>query len=42
MNAAMILYTGGKAASLRAALPIAQETLAAGVAKKKLGELLSR
>src|SRR5256885_1374467 len=42
MNAAMILYTGSKAASLRAALPLAQETLASGAAKKKLGELLSR
>jgi anthranilate phosphoribosyltransferase len=42
MNAAMILYAGSKAPSLRAALPIAQETLAAGAAKKKLGELLSR
>jgi anthranilate phosphoribosyltransferase len=42
MNAAMILYTGGKAASIRAALPLAQETLASGAAKKKLGEFLSR
>jgi anthranilate phosphoribosyltransferase len=42
MNAAMILYAGSKAPSLRAALPIAQETLASGAAKKKLGELLSR
>src|SRR5438105_1687871 len=42
MNAAMILYAGGKAASLRAALPLAQEALASGAAKKKLGELLSR
>ena len=42
MNAAMILYTGGKASSIRAALPLAQETLASGAAKKKLGELLSR
>jgi anthranilate phosphoribosyltransferase len=39
MNAAMILYAGSKAPSLRAALPIAQETLASGAAKKKLGEL---
>ncbi len=42
MNAAMILYTGDKAASLRAALPLAQETLASGAAKKKLAELSSR
>jgi anthranilate phosphoribosyltransferase len=39
MNAAMILYAGSKAPSLRAALPIAQETLASGAAKKKLAEL---
>src|SRR2546427_1542772 len=42
MNAAMILYTGGKAASIRAALPLAQEALASGAAKKKLDEFLSR
>lgn len=42
MNVAMILYTGGKASSIRAALPLAQEALASGAAKKKLGELLSR
>jgi len=42
MNAALILYAGGKASSIRAALPLAQETLASGAAKKKLGELLSR
>jgi len=40
MNAAMILYAGSKAPSLRAALPIAQETLASGAAKKKLKELV--
>ena len=39
MNAAMILYAGGKAASIRAALPLAQEALASGAAKKKLAEL---
>jgi len=42
MNAAMILYAGGKASSLRAALPLAQEALASGAAKKKLAELSSR
>ncbi len=39
MNAAAILYTGGKASSIRAAIPLAQETLASGAAKKKLQEL---
>lgn len=42
MNAAMILYAGGKAASIRDALALAQETLASGTAKKKLTELVSR
>ena len=42
MNAAMILYAGGKAASLRTALPFAQEALASGAAKKKLQELSQR
>src|SRR2546425_9280983 len=42
MNAALILYAGGKPATLRAALPLAQESLASGAAKKKLGELVSR
>jgi len=42
MNAAMILYAGGKAASLRAALPLAQEALSSGAAKKKLQELSQR
>jgi anthranilate phosphoribosyltransferase len=42
MNAAMILYTGGKAASIRAALPLAQEALSSGAAKKKLKELISQ
>jgi anthranilate phosphoribosyltransferase len=42
MNAAMILYTGGKASSIRASLPLAQEALASGAAKKKLAELLLR
>jgi anthranilate phosphoribosyltransferase len=41
MNAAAILYAGGKAPSLRAAVPLAQETLATGAAKKKLAELSS-
>ena len=39
MNAAMILYIGGKAASIRDAVALAQATLASGSAKKKLGEL---
>jgi len=39
MNAAMILYAGGKASSIRDALALAQEALASGAAKKKLGEL---
>jgi len=39
MNAAMILYAGGKAASIRDALPLAKETLAGGAAKRKLEEL---
>ena len=42
MNAAMILYVGAKAASIRAALPLAQEALASGAAKKKLGELTQK
>ncbi len=39
MNAAMILYSGGKAPSIRTALPIAQEALTSGAAKRKLAEL---
>jgi anthranilate phosphoribosyltransferase len=39
MNAAMILYAGGKASSIRDALALARETLASGAAKKKLAEL---
>jgi len=39
MNAAMILYVGGKAASLRDAIALARETLASGAAKRKLAEL---
>jgi anthranilate phosphoribosyltransferase len=39
MNAAMILYAGGKAASIRDALPLARATLASGAAKTKLDEL---
>ena len=39
MNAAMILYAGGKASSVRDALPLAREALASGAAKKKLAEL---
>jgi anthranilate phosphoribosyltransferase len=42
MNAAMILYTGGKASSIRAALPLAQEALSSGAAKRKLAELSQR
>jgi len=42
MNAAMILYAGGKASSIRVSLPLAQEALASGAAKKKLAELLLR
>lgn len=36
MNAAMILYAGGKATSIRAAVSLAQEALASGAAKRKL------
>ena len=39
MNAAAILYTAGKAASIRAAVPLALETLESGGAKKKLAQL---
>ena len=39
MNAAMILYAGGKASSVHDALALAREALASGAAKKKLGEL---
>src|SRR5713101_7426897 len=39
MNAAMILYAGGKAPSIRTAFPLAQDALISGAAKKKLGEL---
>ncbi|MDO8730299.1 MAG: anthranilate phosphoribosyltransferase, partial [Candidatus Omnitrophota bacterium] len=39
MNAAMILYVGGKASSIRDAVALAQGTLASGAAKKKLEEL---
>ncbi len=42
MNAAMMLYAGGKASSIRDALALARETLASGAAKKKLGELSSQ
>ena len=41
MNAAMILYVGGKASSIRDAVALAQSTLASGAAKKKLQELSS-
>lgn len=41
MNAAAILYAGGKAPSIRAAVPLAQDTLASGAAKKKLLALSS-
>jgi len=36
----MILYAGGKASSIKAAVSLAQETLASGAAKKKLQELV--
>ena len=39
MNAAMILYAGGKAPSIHTAFPLAQEALASGAAKRKLEEL---
>ena len=39
MNASAILYTAGRAPSLRAASSLAQETLDSGAAKKKLAEL---
>jgi len=39
INAALILYAGGKAASLRTSLPLAQEALSSGAAKRKLEEL---
>ena len=42
MNAAMILYAGGKAPSIRTAFPLAQDALASGAAKKKLEELSLR
>lgn len=38
MNAAAILYVGGKAPSIRAAVPLATETLQSGAAMKKLLE----
>jgi len=41
MNAAMILYAGGKSASLREAVSLAQATLASGAAKRKLAALCS-
>ena len=42
MNAAMILYAGGKAPSIRTAFPLAQDALASCAAKKKLEELSLR
>lgn len=42
MNAAAILYTAGKAASIRAAVPLALETLESGAAKKKLAQLAQK
>jgi anthranilate phosphoribosyltransferase len=39
MNAAAILYTAGKTASLRAAVPLASEIVASGAAKEKLAAL---
>jgi anthranilate phosphoribosyltransferase len=42
MNAAMILYAGGKASSIHDALALARETLASGAAKMKLAELASQ
>lgn len=39
MNAAAILYAAGKAGSIRAAVPLAQEALQSGAAKNKLAEL---
>ncbi len=42
MNAAAILYLAGKAASLRAAMPLALEALASGAAKDKLAALTGR
>lgn len=41
MNAAMILYAGGKASSIKAAVSLTQDALASGAAKKKLGNLAS-
>lgn len=41
MNAAMILYVGGKTASLREAVSLAQTTLASGAAKRKLEQMSS-
>ncbi len=40
MNAAAILYVGGKAPSIRTAIPLAQETLQSGAAMKKLLEVV--
>lgn len=42
MNAAAILYTAGKAVSLRAAVQLASEALASGAAKEKLAALSSK
>ena len=42
MNAAAILYIAGKASSLRAAVPLAMETLKSGAAKNKLATLADR
>jgi anthranilate phosphoribosyltransferase len=40
MNAAALLYAAGKTSSIRAAVPLAQEALQSGAAKKKLAELV--
>jgi anthranilate phosphoribosyltransferase len=42
MNAAVILYLAGKAASLRVAVPLALEALASGAAKEKLAAVSGR
>jgi anthranilate phosphoribosyltransferase len=42
MNAAAILYMAGKASSIRAAVPLAMETLKSGAAKNKLAALADK
>jgi anthranilate phosphoribosyltransferase len=39
LNAAMLLYAAGKASSISAGVPLAQQTLDSGAAAQKLSEL---